>query len=103
MDQYPYLNPLVAERVTQYNEERYTELAQEGMPPSGSFRLPRINPRAISVPVASHSSRPTPNSLPSYTTPTNAPLQQAYSHCPQISLSLAKTPWTDFNEPDRTV
>ena len=44
MDRYPYLNPSVAERVDQYDDECYTRLAQEGMPPSGSFHLPGVNP-----------------------------------------------------------
>jgi hypothetical protein len=44
MDQYPYLDPLVTERVDQHDEECYAELAQEGMPPSGSFGLPGVSP-----------------------------------------------------------
>jgi hypothetical protein len=103
MDRYPYLDPSVVKRVDQHDEECYTKLAQEGMPPSGSFRLPGVSPRAISVPTMSCSSHPTANPASSYTTPTNAPLWQVFSHHPQISSSLAETPWMGFNEPDRTV
>jgi hypothetical protein len=44
MDRYPYLDPSVTERVDQHNKECYTELAQEGMPPSGTFCLPGVSP-----------------------------------------------------------
>jgi hypothetical protein len=74
MDHYPYLDPSVTERVNQHDKEHHAELAQEGMPPSGSFCLPGISPWTISIPTASHLSHPAPNPPPGYSTPVNVPL-----------------------------
>jgi hypothetical protein len=102
MDRYPYLDPLVVERVDQHDKERYTRLAQEGMPPSGSFCLPGVNPQTDNVPTTSCSSHAALNPPSIYATPVSAPLQQAHGHHPQISSLLTKTPWTGFTKPDRT-